>query len=97
MLGWEIGGCVFVVVELEVVVDIGLGCVFGGVDLIIEWFFLIKVLYLFDVVIVYIYLFEFVIIVDCCSVGFWWFVFCSCEMSDCLDIYIWFLILLSCC
>ena len=68
-MGWEIGGCVLVAVGLDVAVDAGLGCVFGGVDSTIERFSSTKVSYLFDVAAAYVYSFESAITVDCCSAG----------------------------
>ena len=53
-MGWEIGGCVLVAVGLEVVVDDGFGCVFGGIDSTIERFSSTSVLYLFDIATVYV-------------------------------------------
>ena len=40
---WDIGGCVLVAAGLEVVVDVGLGCVFDGVDSTVERFSSTKV------------------------------------------------------
>ena len=54
---------------LDVVVDAGLGCVFGGVDSTIERFSSTKLSYLFDVAAAYVYSFESAITVDCCSPG----------------------------
>ena len=68
-MGWEIGGCVLVAVGLEVVVDDGFGCVFGGIDSTIERFSSTRVSYLFDVATVYVYSFESAITVESCDAG----------------------------
>jgi len=67
LFGWEIGGCILVAVGLEVVVDDGLGCEFGGIDSVIELFPLTRVSYLFDIATVYMYSFESAITVECCD------------------------------
>ena len=54
---------------LEVVVDDGLGCVFGGIDSTIERFSSTRVSYLFDVATVYVYSFESPITVESCDEG----------------------------
>ena len=63
--------CVLVAVGLEVVVDLddGLGCVFGGIDSMIERFSSLRVSYLFDVATVYVYSFESAITVESCDAG----------------------------
>ena len=54
---------------LEVVVDDGLGWLFGGIDSTIERFSSTRVSYLFDVATVYVYSFESVITVESCDGG----------------------------
>ena len=69
-MDWEIGGCVLVVVGLEVVlVDDGLGCVFGGINSTIKQFPSTRVSYLFEVATVYVYSFESAITVESCDAG----------------------------
>ena len=84
-MGWEIGGCVLVAVGLEVVVDDGLGCVFGGIASTMKLFSSTSVSYLFDVATVYVYSFESAITVESRDEGSSWLVSCNCEMSDCSD------------